>query len=126
MKIKIDSAEVKKVIGRLKTARSQFEQLVKTQGWLDEARRFAEKQQKEVKKLLATDLGRVRTFIEKEKKELNHWQKRFPAEVKKVRKFVSVQRKDLEKMLKGLRKAKKAAPRKAASRKAASRKSASA
>lgn len=106
MKIKID-AEVKKVIGRLKAARGQFEQLVKTQAWVDEARKFAEKQQREVKKLLNTDLHRVRAFIEKEKAGLNKLQQKLPTEVARVRKFVSLQRKDLEKMLKGLRKAKK-------------------
>jgi len=100
------NAELKKVVGRVKTAQAQLQTLLKDKSWLDEARKYAERQGKEVKKLLSGDVSKVKTFIERERKELERFQKQIPGEVQKLRKFVDGQRKELEKLLKTVRKAK--------------------
>lgn len=100
------NAELKKVVSRVKTAQTQLQALLKDKTWMEEARKYAERQGKEVKKLLAGDVSKVKTFIEKERKELERFQKQIPGEVDKLRKFVDGQRKELEKLLKTVRKAK--------------------
>ena len=118
------NGEVKRVLERAKKAQSKLQTILKNQSWIEEARKYAEKQRKEVRKLLATDIGRVKIFLEKERKELEKLQREIPGEVKKLRGFVTGQRKELGKLLKNLRRAtqtgnfknltktKKAAPKK--------------
>jgi hypothetical protein len=91
--------DIKKVLGRVKEAQSTLQTYLKKQVWVEEARKYAEKQGKEVRKLLSSDLGKVKTFIEKERKELEKFQKQLPGEVAKLRTFVKGQRKELQKLL---------------------------
>jgi len=93
------NAELKKIVSRVKTAQTRLQTVLNKQDWMEEARKYAEKQGTEVKKLLSSDLGKVKTFIERERKELERFQKQIPGEVKKFRKLLMQQRKDLEKML---------------------------
>jgi len=93
------NSELKKIMSRVKTAQNQFQNLVKDQAWVDEAKKYAERQGKEVRKLINTDVEKVKTFLEKERKELEKVQKQIPSEVKKFQKFVTGQRKELEKLL---------------------------
>lgn len=102
--LKSVNGELKKVVGRVKTAQSQLQALVKNQDWVDEARKYAERQGKEVRKILNGDVTKVRAFLEKEKKELEKFQKQVPGEVKKFREFVLGQRKELEKLLANVKK----------------------
>ncbi|MGZ3688639.1 MAG: hypothetical protein ACXWPM_12140 [Bdellovibrionota bacterium] len=104
--MKTVNGELKKIVGRVKTAQTQLETLLKNQDWVEEARKYAEKQSKEVKKLLSGDVEKVKSFIEKERKELERFQKDIPGEVEKLRKFVMGQRKELEKLLSRVRKVK--------------------
>lgn len=99
------NSEVKKVLDRAKKAQTKLQTILEQQDWIEDARKYAEKQRKEVKKLLSSDIGRVKTFLEKERKELNKFQKEIPGEVKKLRGFVKGQRAELEKLLKNLRRA---------------------
>lgn len=99
------NSEVKKVVDRAKKAQSKLQTILKNQDWIEEARKYAEKQRKEVKKLLNSDVVKVKSFLEKERKELERFQKEIPGEVKKLRTFVKTQRKELEKLLKNLRRA---------------------
>lgn len=99
-KIKIDNLnDVKQVLNKVKTAQGQLQAILKEKTWVEEARKYAEKQGKEVKKLLSADVAKVKTFLEKEKKELEKFQKQIPAEVDKLKKFMTAQRKELEKLL---------------------------
>jgi len=100
-------SEVKKVVERAKKAQSKLQTILKGQDWIEDARKYAEKQGKEVKKLLNTDAAKIKAFLEKERKELERFQKEIPGEVKKLRAFVKTQRKELEKLLKNLRRATK-------------------
>jgi hypothetical protein len=93
------NGELKKILGRVKEAQGQLQSMLKDKTWVEEARKYAEKQGKEVKKLLDSDVAKVKTFIERERKELEKFQKQIPGEVKKFRKFVDGQRKELEKLL---------------------------
>jgi hypothetical protein len=93
------NAELKKIVSRVKTAQTRLQTVLNKQDWMEEARKYAEKQGTEVKKLLSSDLGKVKTFIERERKELERFQKQIPGEVKKFRKLLMQQRNDLEKML---------------------------
>lgn len=99
------NTEIKKVVSRVKTAQAQLQTLVKSQDWVDEARKYADRQRREVRKLLNGDVTLVKNFLERERKELEKIQKRIPGEVDKFRKFVKVQRKELEKLLQTVRKA---------------------
>lgn len=96
--------DIKKVVGRVKDAQDKLQALIKSQEWVDEARKYAERQGKEVKKLISADAGKVKVFLERERKELERFQKQIPGEVKKFRTFVLSQRKELEKLLKNVRK----------------------
>jgi hypothetical protein len=105
--MKAMNVEVKKVVDRAKKAQSKLQNMLQNQDWIEDARKYAEKQGKEVKKLLTSDVSRLKTFLEKERKELERFQKEIPGEVKKLRGFVKTQKKELEKLLKNLRRATK-------------------
>src|SRR4051794_4767017 len=98
------NSEIKKVVNRVKEAQSQFQTLIKTQDWIDEARKYAERQGKELRKLFAPDVEKMKSFLERERKELERFQKQIPGEVKKIRKFVALQKKEFEKLLVNIRK----------------------
>jgi DNA repair exonuclease SbcCD nuclease subunit len=91
-------------VGHVKGAQVKLQALIKSQAWVEEARKYAERQSKEVKKLLKADAGKVKIFLERERKELERFQKQIPAEVKKLRSFVTTQRKEFEKLLVNVRK----------------------
>src|SRR5687767_14170430 len=95
----------KKIVDGFKTAQSQLETMLKDKTWVEEARKYADRQGKEVKKLFAGDAAKLKAFIDREKIELARFQKQIPSEVEKFRKFVKGQRKELEKLVKTLRKA---------------------
>ena len=46
------NTEFKKVVSRVKEAQVQLQGLIKSQDWIEEAKKYAERQSKEVKKLL--------------------------------------------------------------------------
>lgn len=121
--------ELKKIVSRVKTAQKKLEVMLDQQDWMEEARKYAEKQGNEVKKLLTSDFGKVKTFIERERKELERFQKQIPGEVKKFKTLLQGQRKELEKALKKLGAAKaksfKGTPKKATGTKKKSSKAAS-
>lgn len=98
------NAEIKKVVGRVKEAQTQLQSLIKSQDWVEEARKYAERQGKEVKKLFAPDVEKMKSFLERERKELERFQKQIPSEVKKLKKFVNLQKKEFEKLLVNVRK----------------------
>jgi len=99
------NADLKKVLNRVKAAQSQLETLLKDKTWVEEARKYAERQGKEVKKLFSADVTKVKSFLERERKELEKFQKQIPSEVKKLQKFVGAQRKEFQKLLTNVRKA---------------------
>ncbi|MBI2711836.1 MAG: hypothetical protein HYX41_03075 [Bdellovibrio sp.] len=113
------NSEIKKVVGRVKEAQAQLETLVKSHDWVAEARHYAERQGKEVKKLFGPDVEKIRVFLEHERKELERIQKQIPGEVKKFRKFMDMQKKEFERLLVNLRKL----PKNGAKKKAKSSKS---
>ena len=98
------NSEIKKVVERVKEAQVQLQGLVKSHDWVEEARKYAERQGKEVKKLFAPDVEKMKSFLEREKKELERFQKQIPSEVKKFKKFVNMQKKEFEKLLSNVRK----------------------
>ena len=118
------SAEMKKVLGRLKTVQSKFESAIKDASWMDEAKKYAEKQGKEVKKLISADAAKLKHFLERERKDLEKFQRQIPSEVKKVKSYVEAQRKEVEKLIKTVARqaSGKKAPAKKVAKKAASKK----
>ena len=106
------NAEIKKVVSRVKEVQTQLQGLIKSQDWVEEARKYAERQGKEVKKLFAPDVEKIMDFLERERKELEKIQKQIPGEVKKFRKFMTMQKKEFEKLLSNVRSLPKAAPSK--------------
>ena len=112
------NGELKKIVNRVKATQAQVQKVLSDKSWLEDARNFAEKQGREVKKLFADDVTKVKTFIERERKGLELIQKQLPAEMKKIKKFVDQQKKELEKMLATVRKTggkTKTSPKKSAS-----------
>jgi hypothetical protein len=103
--MKAMNSEVAKVVEGAKKAQAKLHTALKKQDWIEEARKYAEGQRKEVKKLISGDMAKVKTFLEKERKQLEKIQSSLPVEVKKLRGFVLTQRKEFEKLLKNLRKA---------------------
>lgn len=99
------NSEIKKVVGRVKEAQKKLQTMINGQDWVEDARKYAERQGKEVKKLITADANKVKTFLERERKELERFQKQIPGEVKKFRTFVLSQRKEIEKLLANVRKA---------------------
>ena len=92
--------EVQKLLKQLKATQKKFQSSIQAKNWMEEARRYAEVQKKEVSKLLSSDAKKVKTFLEREKKELDRIQKKIPAEVKKWQSYVNSQKKEAEKLLK--------------------------
>ena len=111
--------EIQKLITHVKAAQTRLQIFLKNQNVVEEARKYAEKQGKEVKKLLTSDLGKVKVFIERERKELARFQKQIPGEVKKLRSFVENQRGELEKLLTKVRKVRAISGKKPKARKKA-------
>jgi hypothetical protein len=99
--------DVKKVIDSAKKAQKKLHGLLNDHDWLDEAKNYAEKQRKEVKKLFAGDVEKVKKFLERERISLERFQKDLPGEVKKLRGFMDGQKRELEKLMKNLRRATK-------------------
>ncbi len=114
-----NTQEMKNWIEKMKAAQKQLNSLVKD-NWVNEAKRFAERQSKEVRKLIQTDITKVRTFVEREKKDLEKLQKQIPGELNKWKKVLETQKKELTGLL---GKAQKAAGRKSGSKKAVKTKS---
>lgn len=114
-------ANAKKILDRVKSARTQLETLLKDRSWIDEVKKVAEKQGKEAKKIIDTDVAKLRVFLEKERKELEKLQAQIPGEVARIKKFVDGQKKELSKLITTVKTtaAAKTAERKAAPKKAA-------
>ncbi len=93
-------ANAKKILDRVKSARTQLENLLKDRSWIGDAKKVAEKQGKEVKKIIDTDVAKLRVFLEKERKELEKLQAQIPGEVARIKHFVDGQKKELSKLLK--------------------------
>lgn len=95
--MKIES-ELKKVFQQIKRTKGQIQGMIKDGSLLEEAKKYAETQGKEVKKLIRGDLTKVRGFLEKEKKELKQFQtkldklqKNLPSEIRKLRAYMDGQ-----------------------------------
>jgi hypothetical protein len=89
----------KKILERVKSARSQLENLLRDRTWVTEAKKVAEKQGKEVKKIIDSDVAKLRVFLEKERTELEKLQAQIPGEVARIKKFVDGQKKELAHLL---------------------------
>jgi hypothetical protein len=112
MEIKDVNSELKKVLARVKTAQGQIQTLLKDKSWMDEAKKYAERQGKEAKKLINADVAKLKAFVEREKKELAKLQAQVPGEVAKIKKFVDSQKKELGSLLKTIQRKKKKKTRK--------------
>ncbi|MDR3607255.1 MAG: hypothetical protein P4M08_07740 [Oligoflexia bacterium] len=93
------SSELNKIVGRVKQVQVKIQKVMKDQDWLEEARKYAEKQGNGLRKLFTSDSAKVEAFLERQKKELARIQKRIPGEVKKYRSLLQAQSKELEKIL---------------------------
>ena len=98
------NTELKRLVDRVKDAQGKLQKIMKDQDWIEEARKYAEKQSTEVKKLFSSDIGKVKTFIERERKELERFQKQIPGEVKRFKTLLTKQRAEFEKILSNLSK----------------------
>jgi len=95
--------DLKKLLARVRTTRARLKGLVQDGGWMEDARQYLERQGGEFQKLINSDLAKVRVFVERERRELERLQKQIPGEVKRWKKYLGSQRKELEKVLAGVR-----------------------
>jgi hypothetical protein len=105
MKMKKMEKDIKKVVEKIKTAQSQLQNLLNDKTWIEDARKYANEQGREVKKLVADDVVMVKDFLKREQKELSQFQKKLPGEVAKFQKFVTGQKKELGKLLNSVKRA---------------------
>ena len=103
-KINQANKEVQKLVKQLKKAKSNFQAYIQKNDILDDAKKYADKQGKELKKILKSDANKVKAFIEKEKATLDQFSKQLPNEVEKLKKFILSQRTELEKALNTIKK----------------------
>jgi len=101
---KVKKSDLNRILNQLKSAQKHFQGVIQNKTWIEDARKYAETQGKEIKKLISSDLSRVKAFINKEKKSLEKFQKQIPGELKKVQKYIGVQKKEFEKLLKNVNK----------------------
>jgi hypothetical protein len=102
MKSKIDLNKFKEVVGQLKTKQKQLQGLMNKET-LNEAKKYAESSKQEIQRLIkTTDVKKVKSIILKEAAELKKLQASLPGEIAKLTRFVDVQRKELEKVLKSV------------------------
>ena len=101
--MKLMNGELKKVVEQVKAAQEKLNQLMKNQDWMDDARKYAEQQGQEVKKLFAEDASKLRQFLEAERREMERFQKQIPGEVKKFKNFLKSQRKEFQKLVNQIR-----------------------
>jgi len=97
--MKLMNGELKKVVEQVKSAQAKINQLIQNQDWMDEARKYAEQQGMEVKKLFAEDVSKLRQFLEAERREMDRFQKQIPGEVKKFKNFLKNQRKEFQNLM---------------------------
>jgi len=95
--------DVKKLYMKVRQAQTQFRTILQDGSWMDDAKKYVERQGAEMQKLIHGDLEKLRTFVEHERRELNRIQKEFPKEVTRWKKYLASQRKELEKLLTGVR-----------------------
>jgi len=116
------NTEIKKVVTKVKDAQEKLQKVLKNKSWIEDARKYAERQSHEVKKLLTSDVSKVKAFLERERKELERFQKEVPGEVKKIKALFKAQSKELSKLLvtvrKGAKKKASAPAKKKATKKA--------
>jgi hypothetical protein len=93
-----DTKDMKRWLEKVKSAQQQLNSLIKD-NWMDEARKFAERQGKEVRKLIQSDLHRVRSFVERERRDLEKLQKQIPGELNRWKKVLESQKKELSQLL---------------------------
>jgi hypothetical protein len=113
--------EIKRIVGKIKTVQQQFQGLVKDKTWLEDARKYAETQGKEIKKLVKGDMNKVKSFLDRERKQLERFQKQIPGEIKKFKEFVNDQKKELEQLLATVKKSSGKGRKPAGKKKASSR-----
>ncbi len=99
--------EVKKIISRAKKVQGKLQEVLKNQDWVEEAKKYADKQKKEVKKLLNTDTAKLKAFLERERKHLERLQNQLPGEIAKWKDFAQKQRQELKTLLTRVKKAQK-------------------
>jgi hypothetical protein len=95
---------LKKILEGVKNVRVELEGLLTDRAWVKEARKLAERQGKDLKKTLDSDVAKLRAFLEEERKELEKLQAQIPGEVAKIKKFVDAQKSELSSLLKRVKK----------------------
>jgi hypothetical protein len=81
------NSEIKKIVEQIKKTQAD------AQGMMDDARKYAKSQGKELRSRFKGDAQKLR-------KNLQTLQKQIPGEVNKLRKYVELQRKELESLVK--------------------------
>jgi Glu-tRNA(Gln) amidotransferase subunit E-like FAD-binding protein len=118
----MNNPEMKKLMDRLKKVQAQVQNLIQDQAWVDQAKKYAERQGRELKKLITSDAAKIKQFLERERKEIERFQKNIPAEVAKLKKFLVSQKKEFESVIKTLAKTPSASAKPARSTKKVAKK----
>lgn len=117
------SVDLKNILRKIKGVQVQFKKTFDGKSVAVEAKKYADRQSKDLKKLINQDIEKVRSFLEDQKSEVERFQKQIPAEVKKWSQYLTSQRKELESILRTVSSG--TAPKKKGSSKPKAKKSAS-
>ena len=98
------NSDIKKIIDRVKKAQTKVQKIVKDKTWVSKAKKYAERQGKDVKKVIDSDVSKIRAFLNRERKELEKLKSSIPGEVEKIRSFVDSQKSDLQTLLNTVKK----------------------
>lgn len=94
--------DLKAIVSKAKGAQKKIQAVLNNQAWLDEARLLAERQKKELSKLISGDVTKVKSFVEQERKALEKLQKEIPSDLTRYKTFFSTQKAEYQKLLKSL------------------------
>ncbi len=83
-----------------------LQNLLRDPKWINEARKFAQNvassQTAELKKILRSDVKRVKSFIAKERETIEGLQARLPEELARIKRYVGRRKKELNKLVETL------------------------
>ncbi len=91
--------DLKKLVKQVRDLQEQMQDLIQSQDWIEEAKKYAHGKSKKAQKRFGSDFEKLKVFLESERKELERLQKKIPTEVKKIKAFVESQKQEFEKVL---------------------------
>jgi hypothetical protein len=98
-KEKLMNKDVKKVLEQVKASQAKLLEMISENDWVSEARSYAHRQSKELKKVFSEDVKKVQGFLEQEKKSFAQISSKLPKNIKNLFVFLEEQKKEFSLLL---------------------------